>query len=408
MTDTEYTLSVTQLNEYVNTLLKRDALLGKLSVRGEISGFKRHSSGHLYFSLKDEGALIRCVMFRQSAIALNFSPQDGQSVKVSGSVSLYAKDGQYQMYVTQIEREGEGELFRRFLLLRTKLEARGYFEESHKKQIPLLPRCVGVITSPTGAAIQDIVNITKRRFPSMKLLLYPVKVQGEGAAEEIANAIYEMNCKNEADVLIVGRGGGSLEDLWAFNEEAVAESIYKSEIPVVSAVGHEIDFTIADFVADLRAPTPSSAAELCVPEYVKLRGEILGLRGALRDTVNFQIANDRSVLKGTVNSGAFVQTKHRIAQARTMVQAQRESLSAAVNAELINQCGAVDQLRAALCAMDPGNVLKRGYAMVRIPSGGYVDSASKLHPGDRAQVLWHDGSAEVEVKSTKRGINDGR
>ena len=401
MMDTEYILSVTQLNEYVNAMLKRDALLSRLAVRGEISGFKRHSSGHLYFSLKDESALIRCVMFRQSAIDLDFSPQDGQSVKVSGSVSLYAKDGQYQMYAVKMEREGEGELFRRFLLLRTKLEARGYFEESRKRPIPLLPKCVGIITSPTGAAIQDIMNIARRRFPCMNLLLYPVKVQGEGAAAEIASAIYEMNRKKEADVLIVGRGGGSLEDLWAFNEEAVAEAIFKSEIPIVSAVGHEIDFTIADFVADLRAPTPSAAAELCVPEYAKLRNEILGCRGALRDTLNFQIDNIHSILKGVVNSGAFVQAKHRIGEARTAVEAQRESLATAVNAELINQCGAVEQLRAALCAMDPGNVLKRGYALVQVPSGGYVDSVRKLNPGDRAKVLWHDGNAEVEVKTVE-------
>ena len=245
------------------------------------------------------------------------------------------------------------------------------------------------------------MNIAKRRFSGMKLLLYPVKVQGEGAAEEIAHAISEMNRKAEADVLIVGRGGGSMEDLWAFNEEAVAEAIFKSEIPVISAVGHEIDFTIADFVADLRASTPSAAAELCVPEYAKLRDEILGCRSTLKDTLNFQVENLRSVLKGIVNSGAFVQAKHRIAQARTTLEAQRESLATAMNAELANQCGAVEQSRAALCALDPKNVLKRGYALVRTPSGSYVESASKLSPGDPAEVLWYDGSAEVEVKSIK-------
>ena len=208
--DNGYKLTVTQLNEYVNGMLKRDLLLNNVCVCGELSGFKRHSSGHLYFSLKDEGALVRCVMFRQNAYELDFSPEDGQSVRVYGSVSLYVKDGQYQLYVTAMEREGEGELFRRFMLMKTRLDARGYFDESHKKPIPILPKCVGVVTSPTGAAVQDIINITRRRFDGMNILLYPVRVQGEGAAAEIAHAINEMNRIRKADVLIVGRGGGGI------------------------------------------------------------------------------------------------------------------------------------------------------------------------------------------------------
>ena len=302
-----YILGVSQLNEYVNNLLRRDGLLQGLQVRGEISGFKRHSSGHLYFSLKDEAALVRCVMFRQHALSLHPLPKDGEMVTVTGSISLYVKDGQYQLYVTKLQREGQGDLYAQFLASKAALEAEGLFDSAHKKPIPRLPRCVGVVTSPTGAAIQDIFQITRRRFPGMGLLLYPVKVQGEGAAEQIAKAIQWMDAHKAADVLIVGRGGGSLEDLWAFNEECVARAIYACSIPIVSAVGHETDVSIADFVADLRAPTPSAAAELCVPEYDRLMGDIEGTEQALsrfcRERVsgckrNWRLWGNRPLLPG--------------------------------------------------------------------------------------------------------------
>ncbi|NLI52737.1 MAG: exodeoxyribonuclease VII large subunit, partial [Clostridiales bacterium] len=257
---------VGELNEYVSTLLSSDPNLAQLRVSGEISGFKRHSSGHLYFSLKDESALVRCVMFRQQAMRLNFQPQDGMQVLLYGRAALYEKDGSFQLYANYLKKSGEGELYLRFLALKQELEERGWFDAARKRPIPFLPRRVGVVTSGTGAAVQDIINIIRRRFPRMPIVLASVRVQGQGAAEEIADAIRKMNEAEAADVLIVGRGGGSMEDLWAFNEPAVAEAIVQSRIPVVSAVGHETDFTIADFAADLRAPTPSAAAELAVPE----------------------------------------------------------------------------------------------------------------------------------------------
>ncbi|NCB30429.1 MAG: exodeoxyribonuclease VII large subunit, partial [Clostridia bacterium] len=310
--DNGYTLSVTQLNEYVSGLFRRDLLLQGVRVRGEISGFKRHSSGHLYFSIKDEGALVRCVMFRQNTLSLSALPKDGQSVIVRGSVSLYVKDGQYQLYVTALEQAGEGELYRRFLEMKDALAAEGLFDSEHKKPLPLLPKCMGVVTSPTGAAMQDILQIARRRFPKMNITLYPVRVQGEGAAEEIAHGVREMNRLRLADVLVVGRGGGSLEDLWAFNEPVVARAIYDCEIPVVSAVGHETDFSIADFVADLRAPTPSAAAELCIPEYERLWEEIEEAKIALQTLPHGRIDALRREIDALANAASFSLPRHRL------------------------------------------------------------------------------------------------
>jgi len=400
--DNSYRLTVSQLNEYVNSILKSDSLLSHVCVSGEISGFKRHSSGHLYFSLKDEGALIRCVMFRQNAFTLDFSPQDGQSVLIYGSVSIYAKDGQYQLYVTAMERQGEGELYRRFMLMKTRLESKGYFDEGRKKPIPFLPKCVGVVTSPTGAAIQDIINVTRRRFPAMNLLLYPVRVQGEGAAEEIAEAIYVMNRMKRADVLIVGRGGGSMEDLWPFNEEIVARAIYESDIPIVSAVGHETDFSIADFTADLRAPTPSAAAELCVPEYLRLRGDIIAAQSYMMETCHKEMDNLRQRLSGIRDSAAFSMTRHRIEILSRTVEIQRDSMSIMLRSELINAIHSVEKQQSKLNALSPEAVLDRGYGMVQ-QDGVFVGSVDELKEKQKALLIMKNGRADITIDSISRG-----
>ena len=398
--DNGYTLSVTQLNEYVAGLLKRDLLLQGLRVRGEVSGFKRHSSGHLYFSIKDEGALVRCVMFRQNALSLSSLPRDGQSVIARGSVSLYAKDGQYQLYVTALEQEGEGELYRRFLELKEALAAQGLFEQAHKKPLPLLPKCVGIVTSPTGAVIQDIAHVARRRFPRMNMLLYPVRVQGEGAAEEIARAIREMDKLGLADVLIVGRGGGSLEDLWAFNEAAVARAIYDCKIPIVSAVGHETDFTIADFAADLRAPTPSAAAELCVPEYERLFDEVEVAEAALRGLCNGRLAALRQEVEGFRRAAAFTLPKHRIALLRHALHGARLSMQSSLRTELLGAYGALEQAGARLEEMSPERVLNRGYAMVKLPRG-YAGSIGELAPQTEAELIMRGGSAQITIGKVK-------
>ncbi len=402
MLDNGYRLTVSQLNEYVNGLLKSDSLLSHVCVSGEISGFKRHSSGHLYFSIKDEGALVRCVMFRQNAFSLDFSPQDGQSVLIYGSVSIYVKDGQYQLYVTAMERQGEGELYRRFMLMKTRLEAKGYFDEAHKKPIPRLPRCVGIVTSPTGAAVQDIINITRRRFPSMNMLLCPVRVQGEGAAKEIAEAIYAMNRIKKADVLIVGRGGGSMEDLWPFNEEIVAKAIYESKIPIVSAVGHETDFSIADFTADLRAPTPSAAAELCVPEYARVYGDIVSAQGYISDLCHKEMDNLRQRLSGIRDSAAFSMTRHRVEMLSRSVEIQRDNMSTMLRSELINAIHTIEKQQSRLNALSPEAVLERGYGMVQ-QDGVFVGSADELKENQKALLIMKNGKADITIDSVSRG-----
>ncbi|MBQ7953456.1 MAG: exodeoxyribonuclease VII large subunit, partial [Clostridia bacterium] len=267
-------ITVTQLNKYIKNLLETDINLSQISVKGEISNFKLHSSGHCYMTIKDETAQIRAVMFKTYTSSLKFTPENGMKITATGKISVYERDGQYQMYIFSMQPDGLGDLHVEFEKLKAKLTAEGIFDASHKKPIPKTPKTIGVVTSPTGAAIRDIINVVTRRYPLAEIIVCPVLVQGENSAKQIANAIEYMNRENMADVLIVGRGGGSIEDLWSFNEEVVAYAIYNSKIPIISAVGHETDFTIADFAADLRAPTPSAAAELAVPSVLELKGNI--------------------------------------------------------------------------------------------------------------------------------------
>ena len=267
-------LSVSELNEYARKLLATDPLLRGLEVTGEISGYKHHYSGHRYFSLKDEAARVQCVMFRQSAVGLDFEPADGMRVTVRASASIFPRDGSFQLYVNGMKKAGQGDLYARFEKLKQKLLAEGLFDPARKRDIPQMPRVIGIATSQTGAAIRDIIQVARRRNPNVGILIAPCAVQGQDAAQEIVRAIEHLNTNGESDVILVGRGGGSIEDLWAFNEEIVARAIAASRIPVISCVGHEVDFTIADFVADLRAPTPSAAAELAVPELAALRADL--------------------------------------------------------------------------------------------------------------------------------------
>ena len=270
------TLTVSQVNTYLKGLIEDDVLMSSVWVKGEISNFKHHSSGHMYMTLKDSGGTLKAVMFKGNTFRLKFMPEDGMMVLAHGRISVYEQGGQYQLYIDALEPDGVGALYIAYEQLKKRLETEGYFDESHKKEIPLLPKKVAVITSPTGAAVRDIINVMSRRCPICDICVYPVLVQGEGAAEDIAKAIEMVNANGDCDTIIAGRGGGSIEDLWAFNEEVVARAIYNSSVPVISAVGHETDFTIADFVSDLRAPTPSAAAELATPSVVDIKGYIAG------------------------------------------------------------------------------------------------------------------------------------
>jgi len=394
--------SVSELNEYVATLLTADPNLCDIRVSGEISGFKRHTSGHLYFSLKDENALVRCVMFRQQAMRLSFNPQDGMRVVLMGRASLYEKDGTFQLYANYLKKSGEGELFAKFLALKAELEQKGYFAQERKRPIPFLPRRVGVVTSETGAAVQDIINIIRRRFPRMPIVLAPVKVQGQGASAEIARAIALMNEADAADVLIVGRGGGSMEDLWAFNEPEVAEAIVQSRIPVVSAVGHETDFTIADFAADLRAPTPSAAAELCVPEMDACYDAVSSLSERMRRALTASLERMRSNVKLFASSSAFRLLERKVQSERQTLDLTRERALRAARERLRIERTNLDTLSAKLAALGPSAVLERGYAILTDSAGKTVTGVHALKPKDRIEITMRDGTAEANVERIER------
>lgn len=401
-----YIVSVSQANEYVNGLLQQDALLRNLGIRGEISGFKRHSSGHLYFSLKDEGALIRCVMFRQHAMNCSFFPADGMQVTAFGSISLYVRDGQYQFYVRSMEQQGEGELYRRFMMQKTRLQAKGYFSAEHKKPLPYLPRRVGVVTSETGAVFQDIRNVIKRRFPQMDIVLCPARVQGEGAAREIAGAIHALDASGLVDVMIVGRGGGGIEDLWAFNEEIVADAIYRCNTPIVSAVGHETDFTIADFTADLRAPTPSAAAELCVPERVALEEQLQRLNTQMERSTHQRIAECRAALHSIIASHAMAKPEHLLAVSRQRLDLAQTRLQEETAQTMQSARERLARMDSTLRALSPYSVLKRGYAIARNAQGQSIASISNLREGQSAELIFYDGNAEITID--KINLREGK
>ena len=389
--------SVSELNEYVGALLSADPNLRDIRVSGEISGFKRHSSGHLYFSLKDPNAVVRCVMFRTYAQQLDFRPEDGLKVCIHGSAALYGKDGSFQLYVREMEASGAGDLYARFMALKAELEKEGLFDGDHKKPVPYLPECVGIVTSGTGAALQDILQIIGRRFPKMNISLCPVRVQGEGAALEIAAGIREMNRAGAADVLIVGRGGGSIEDLWAFNEPEVARAIYDSNIPVISAVGHETDFTIADFVADLRAPTPSAAAELAVPEYDGLRAVLDDDSNRLSGVLERDLNRRRDKLSILYRSPGFLQVQMRLADGRQTLENAADRMTRAVQDRLTRERNTLGQYMAGLKTLSPDAVLERGFSMVRDSKGNVVKSVAGLGEKDILSVRFRDGVAETEV-----------
>ena len=301
----ELAITVSDLNKYIKDKIADDEYLNNILIKGEISNFKNHYTGHMYFTLKDEKSLIKCIMFKSYASKLTFMPKDGMKVMILGGVSVFERDGVYQIYVRAMEEDGLGDLYTKYQELKAKLEKQGLFAEKHKMKIPLMPKVIGVLTSQTGSVIRDIINVSTRRNPNVYIRLLPVPVQGEGAAEKIASGIEYMNRNRLADVLILARGGGSLEDLWPFNEEIVAHSIYHSEIPIISAVGHETDFTIADFVADLRAPTPSAAAELAVPDIYEVKRKISTYQDRLRMSLIKKVELMRFRYEKAMSSSVF-------------------------------------------------------------------------------------------------------
>ena len=386
--------TVSQINGYVKKILDHNIILNNVWVKGELSNFKRHYSGHLYITLKDEGGVLKAVMFRGAAATLAFEPADGMKVLARGRVSVYEAGGAYQLYIEEMIPDGVGELYIAYEQLKKQLADEGLFDERHKKPIPKFPKAVGVVTAPTGAAVRDIINVITRRYPMAEIILYPAKVQGTGAAQSVVKAIEYFNATREVDTLIVGRGGGSIEDLWAFNEEITARAIYASEIPVISAVGHETDFTIADFVADLRAPTPSAAAEIAVPSTPELAARITADKSRIQQSIISRIEGGRLLLKRF----KMRTPKDRIDEYSLRVDAMTRSMENSLKMKTMSLRRHFAAQAAKLDALSPLQTLSRGYAIPTREDGTVIRSVGEVKSGDEFTLRLKDGSKDCVVK----------
>ena len=389
--------TVSQVNQYIKTLLDRDQVLTALYVRGEISNYKAYPSGHHYFSLKDGEGAIRCVMFKREAISLRFRPENGMKVIAFGRVAVFPRDGQYQLYCSTLTPEGVGDLHLAFEQLKQKLYAEGLFDPSHKKPIPQYPRRIALITSSAGAAVRDMVRILGARWPMAEVFVLPVRVQGAEAPSELCAALAWANRHRVADLIITGRGGGSMEDLWAFNDENVARTIYHSDIPVISAVGHEPDVTIADFVADLRAATPSNAAELAVPDQNDVAVQLRQMAGRMAQAMGRRLEAVRRELDRASQCRALQNPMNYVDDKRMLLDYQREKLAAGLTASLSRERERFAALASKLDALSPLKVLGRGYAIPQKEDGGVVRSTTDVIPGDALRLRVADGEISCQV-----------
>ncbi|HBJ17320.1 MAG TPA: exodeoxyribonuclease VII large subunit [Clostridiales bacterium] len=394
-------LSITQLTEYIRGRLDDDPFLGQVAVRGEISNYKVYPSGHHYFTLKDEGAALKCVMFKSYAMRLRFRPDNGMKVIAMGKVTVYPRDGAYQLYCAAMAMDGVGDLYAAFEQLKKKLAAQGLFDPAHKKPLPKCPGTIGIVTSSAGAAVHDMLRILRKRYPLTKVRLLPVRVQGAEAPGEIAAAIRYANRYKLADLLIVGRGGGSIEDLWAFNDELVAHAIYESEIPVISAVGHEPDVTISDYVADLRAATPSNAAELAVPDQDALRQNLDAMSSAMASALSRQLKAARQHLNVLSQSPALRSPTGYIEQREKSLELLKNRLIAAQNQSITRKNQRYIAAVSKLDAMSPLKVLTRGYSMAQTEAGEVLRSVRQVELGERISVLLSDGKLSATVMDKK-------
>ena len=394
-------LSITQINEYIRSMMDSDALLAGLAVRGEISNYKMYPSGHHYFTLKDEGGALKCVMFKGNAMRLKFRPENGMKVIAMGKVSVYPRDGAYQLYCSNLVLDGIGDLYAAFEQLKAKLASQGLFDPSHKKPLPRYPGVIGIITSSAGAAVHDMLRILKKRYPLAQVRLLPVRVQGAEAPGEIAAAIGYANYYKLADLLIVGRGGGSIEDLWAFNDERVAHAIYHSEIPVISAVGHEPDVTISDFVADLRAATPSNAAELAVPDQDALRQNLDSMSAMMGNLLGRQIKNARRQLNILSQSPSLTSPDQYILQRRKTLELLKGRVFTAQTRVIQGHKQRFIAATAKLDAMSPLKVLTRGYAMAQNENKTVVRSVKQVKTSEKLYVSVSDGVLTTTVTDSK-------
>lgn len=389
-------ISVTDLNKYIKEKIAGDEMLNNVLVKGEISNYKHHYTGHLYFTLKDDNSLIKCIMFKSFAEKLKFEPKDGMKVMLFGAVAVFERDGVYQIYAKAMQEDGMGSLYKAYEEMKARLEKEGLFDASHKKKIPLMPKCIGVLTSNTGAVIRDIINVSTRRNPNVYIKLLPVPVQGPGAAEKIVDGIKTMNEQKLADVIIVARGGGSLEDLWTFNEEIVARAIYESELPIISAVGHETDFTIADFVADLRAPTPSAAAELAVPNISDIILKLDSYNNRYKLSLKKKVEFMRLRYEKCMNSRVFKEPTQKINEKYMLIDMKVKSIQNSIekiyNDKKTNMIKHISKLD----ALSPLKTLTRGYSLVQI-EGKVVKSIKQLKKDDEIDIRLSDGKARAKI-----------
>ena len=397
----ETILSPSQVSGYIKSWMDRDRLLSGLLVRGELSNYKMYPSGHHYFTLKDSQGALRCVMFRGDAVSLRFRPENGMQVIAAGRITVFPRDGQYQLYCVRLTPEGAGDLHVAFEQLKEKLLREGLFDQAHKRPLPAYPRRIALITSPAGAAVRDMLRILGARYPLAQVRVLPVRVQGEGAAEEIAAALDWANLHQAADLIITGRGGGSMEDLWAFNEECVARAIYRSQIPVISAVGHEPDVTIADFVADLRAATPSNGAELAVPDQNELYAWLDGLAKRLEKGTGSLLARRRKDLERLGRSRMLTDPGAYFRDRRLLLDYQGQRLGHGAGQILSRARERLARDSAALDAMSPLKVLGRGYSIARNENGTLIASVKDAAPGERLELRLSDGSLVCRVEERK-------
>ena len=393
----ENILTVTQLNNLIKAAFDNVPALQNVCVRGEISNYKLYPSGHHYFTLKDAEGSLKCVLFKGSALSLRFRPQNGMSILAVGRVSVYPRDGVYQLYCTRLIPDGAGDLQAAFEQLKQRLWQEGLFDPAHKKPLPAFPHRIGIVTSPAGAAVHDMLRILGKRYPLSKLILLPVRVQGEEAAGEIARAIAYANRERLCELLIVGRGGGSMEDLWAFNEEPVARAVYASEIPVISAVGHEPDVTISDFVADLRAATPSNAAELAVPDQAELRARLEALRKQMAAALQRRAQQARGLLEALASRPVLKDPQRLVLDRRLRLDRLTERLAAVQSAALSARRTRLTRLAAGLDAMSPLKVLARGYAVVSDESGTLVQEAAAVKAGQKIRITFRDDTVPAVI-----------
>lgn len=391
-------ITVQELNKYIKQKIDGDEYLNTVFVKGEISNFKLHYTGHMYFTLKDENSLIKCIMFKGYTPNLKFMPKDGMKVVVFGSVSVFDRDGVYQIYCKAMREEGMGTLYEEYQKLKAKLEKEGLFEAAHKKKIPMLPKTIGVLTSSTGAVIRDIINVSTRRNPNVHIRLLPVPVQGTGAAEKIADAIEKMNAEKLADVIIIGRGGGSLEDLWPFNEEIVARAIYNSKLPIISAVGHETDFTIADFVSDLRAPTPSAAAELAVPNVGDLVYTISIYQNRYKVALKRRVQLMKMRYEKCMARRVFKEPLQKIHERSIRLDMSIKLINNSIKKKMQTSKSEYIKLVSKLDALSPLKTLARGYSIAENDFGEVISSKDKVNIGDYLSIRFTDGKIKAKVE----------